>query len=84
MPATVEVEVAERWDALALYRRLSPYHAYLIQSGRERWLVHAAVPGFHGEQLRGALDAIERCLSDRHVRAARVRVDGRPYPREHA
>lgn len=79
MPATVEVEVAERWDALALYRRLIPYHAYLVQCGRERWLVHAAAPGFHGEQLRGALDAIEGCLADRHVQAAHVLVDGRPY-----
>lgn len=79
MPTTVEVEVAGRWDALALYERLAPYHSYLVQPGRERWVVHAATPGRHDEQLPEALDSIERCLADRGVRTARVRVDGRVY-----
>lgn len=80
MAATVEVEVAGRWDALALYERLAPYRSYLVQPGRERWVVHAATPGRHDEQLPQALDSIERCLAERGVRDARVRVDGRLYP----
>lgn len=79
MSPTVAVEVVGRWDALALYERLAPYDPYLVQSGRERWVVHAATPGRHDEQLPDALDAIERCLVDRGVRGAPVRVDGRPF-----
>ena len=75
MSVNLEVEIAGRWDALALYRRLNSYHSYLVQAGRERWLVHAVTPGRHEEQLPDALDAIEHCLAERGIRAAPVRID---------
>lgn len=79
MPATIEIDVQGRWDAVALMQRLSPYHPYLIQFAPEHWLVHAESPGCHGEPLPGALAAIEESLAARHVHDAAVRVDGRPF-----
>lgn len=79
MPATIEIDVQERWDAVALMRRLDPYHSYLVQFAPEQWLVHAECPGCHGERLPNALAAIEESLAARHVEGAAVRVDGRPY-----
>jgi hypothetical protein len=81
MPATIEVDVEGRWDAVALMQRLDPYHPYLIQFAPERWSVHAQCPGCHGERLPSALAAIEDSLAARHVERAEVRVDGRPYGR---
>ena len=80
MPATIEIDVQGRWDAVALLRRLDPYHSYLIQFAPQRWLVHAECPGCHGEPLPCALAAVEEALDARHVEGAAVRVDGRPYP----
>lgn len=80
MPATtIEIDVQGRWDAVALMRRLDPYHSYLVQFAPERWLVHAECPGFHGERLPSALAAIEESLAIRRVEGATVRVDGRRY-----
>lgn len=72
--ATVEIDVRGRWDALALSRRLAAYHAYLVQVGRERWLVHAEAPGSHGELLDDALRAVDEWRSARGVEEAPVRV----------
>jgi hypothetical protein len=80
MPATIEIDVQGRWDAVALMRRLDPYHSYLVQFAPERWLVHAECPGYHGEPLPRALAAVEEALAARHIEGAAVRVDGRPYP----
>lgn len=79
MPATIEIDVEGRWDAVALMQRLDPYRPYLIQFAPERWLVHAQCPGCHGERLPSALAAIDDSLAARHVERAEVRVDGRPY-----
>jgi len=79
MPATIEIDVHGRWDAVALMRRLDPFHSYLVQYTPEQWQVHAECPGCHGERLPSALAAIEQSLAARHVEEARVRVDGRPY-----
>lgn len=79
MPATIEIDVRGRWDAVALLQRLNPYHPYLIQFTPERWLVHAEAPGCHGERLPSALAAIEESLAARHVDGAAVRINGRPY-----
>jgi hypothetical protein len=81
MPATIEVDVRGRWDAIALMRRLASYHSYLIQLAPDRWRVHAEAPGCHGEALPIALVAIEESLDARHVVGAAVRVDGRPSVR---
>lgn len=77
MPATIEIDVQGRWDALALLRRLGPYHSYLIQFAPERWQVRAETPGCHGEELPSALAAIEESLAARHVDDAAVRIDDR-------
>ena len=77
MPARIEIEVESRWDAVALMRRLDPYHSYLIQLGLTHWLVHAGCPGCHGEPLPSALEAIDQSLAARHVEGAEVRIDGR-------
>lgn len=77
MPTTVEVEVVGRWNALALFERLAPYHSYLVQQSRERWLVHASAPGYHEERLPEALETIERCLADRGVDALSIQVGER-------
>lgn len=79
MPATIEIDVHGRWDAVALLQRLNPYHPYLIQFEPERWLVHAEAPGCHGEPLPSALAAIDESLAARHLEDAAVRIDGRPY-----
>jgi hypothetical protein len=75
--ATVEIDLRGRWDALALSQRLIPYHSFLVQHERERWVVHAQTPGCHGERLEEALSAIEEWLVERQVEGASVRVDGR-------
>jgi hypothetical protein len=49
--AQVEVEVRGRWDALALSEMLIPFHSFLVQQTRERWVVHARAPGWRGEPL---------------------------------
>jgi hypothetical protein len=76
---TIEVEVDGRWDALALSEALIPFHSFLVQHDQERWVVHARVPGCHGEQLPGALEAIEGWRAEQGDRAASCCVGGRPY-----
>jgi hypothetical protein len=75
---TIEIEVHGRWDALALSELLIPFHSFLVQHDQERWVVHARAPGFHGEPLPDALEAIEEWRADRSAHAS-CRVDGRPY-----
>jgi hypothetical protein len=79
MPATIEIDVHGRWDAVALLQRLNPYRPHLIQFAPERWRVHLEAPGCHGERLPSALATIEESLAARQVEDATVRVDGRPY-----
>lgn len=76
-PAPVEVVVHGRWDALALSELLIPYHSFLVQRTRQRWVVHARAPGRHGEPLADALRAIEEWRAERRIEAP-VRVAGRP------
>ena len=71
---TIEVEVDGRWDALALSEALIPFHSFLVQHDQERWVVHARVPGGHGEQLPDALEAIEGWRAEQ---GARVRIVSR-------
>jgi hypothetical protein len=75
--AAVEVDVRDRWDALALSELLIPFHSFLVQHTAEHWVVHARCPGCHGEPLAAALAAIEEWRDERETAAA-VRVDGRP------
>jgi hypothetical protein len=74
----VEIDVDGRWDALALSELLIPFHSFLVQHTTERWVVHARVPGYHGEPLADALRAIKEWQAERPMDAS-VRVGGRPY-----
>jgi hypothetical protein len=76
---TIEVEVEGRWDALALSEALIPFHSFLVQHDQERWVIHARVPGCHGEQLPDALEAIEGWQAEQGTRAASCCVGGRPH-----
>jgi len=71
--AAVEVDVRNRWDALALSELLVPFHSFLVQHTADRWVVHARAPGWHGEPLLEALRAIEEWRAERGLDAP-VRV----------
>lgn len=79
LPVEVEVEVEGRWDALALSELLTPFRSFLVQRDRERWVVHARVPGPRGESLDEALEAIDEWRLDRSVEEVSYRVEGEPY-----
>jgi hypothetical protein len=74
--AAVEVGVEGRWDALALSEILMPWGSFLVQLDRERWVVHARVPGYRGESLDEAVAAIEGWLVDRGLEDITCRIDG--------
>jgi hypothetical protein len=76
--ARIEIDVAGRWNARALLLRLAPYRSFLVEQGPERWVVHAQVPGCHGESLTSALAAIESCLDEHGGAEASIRIDGDP------
>ena len=76
---SLEIEVQGRWDALALSEALIPYHSFLVQFDRQRWVVHARVPGCGGEPLESALAKIEEWVADRSVGELSCRVGGQPY-----
>jgi hypothetical protein len=76
---SLEIEVRGRWDALALSETLIPYHSFLVQLGRQRWVVHARVPGYHGEPLDAALAKIKEWLADRSLVDVSCRIGGQPY-----
>ena len=73
----VEVNVRNRWDALALSELLVPFHSFLIQHTADRWVVHARTPGSHGEPLLEVLRAIEEWRAERALNAP-VRVSPQP------
>jgi hypothetical protein len=73
--AVVEIDVNDRWDALALSEALVPFHSFLVHHGPGRWVVHARSPGCHGESLAAALAVIGAWRDERALDAA-VRVDG--------
>lgn len=72
----VEIEVRDRWEALALSEQLIPFHSFLVQHGPERWVVHARSPGWHGQPLDTAL-AVIGDWRDGSATEVDVRVDGR-------
>jgi len=56
----VEIGLDGRHAALDLMTTLIPFHSFLVQHDREHWVVHARVPGCHGETLDDLVTAIER------------------------
>jgi hypothetical protein len=62
---TVEIDVGEYWDAVALLDLLIPFHSFLVQHTAEHWVVHARTPGCHGESLDDALGVIEEWQATR-------------------
>jgi hypothetical protein len=75
----IEIEVKIRWDALRLLNSLIPYHSFLIQHDHDRWIVHARAPGYQGQPLSDALDAICEWRNNRGLRAVPCRIGGRRY-----
>jgi hypothetical protein len=65
-----QVEVRGRWDALALADVLAPFHSFMVQRGRDRWIVHARAPGCRGESLSDGLVAVAEWRAMRERRAA--------------
>jgi len=76
---SLEIEVRGRWDALALSETLIPYHSFLVQFDRQRWVVHARVPGCHGEPLADAVTKIKEWLAGRSLQKVTCRIGGEPY-----
>jgi hypothetical protein len=72
--AAVQVDVRNRWDALALSELLVPFHSYLVQRTTDRWVVHARTPGWRGATLSEALRAIEEWSAERGLDAP-VRIN---------
>jgi hypothetical protein len=70
---TVEIDVGEYWDAVALLDLLIPFHSFLAQHTTEHWVVHARTPGWRGESLVDALGVIEKWQAKRGVNGS-VRV----------
>ena len=71
---TVEIDVGEYWDAVALLDLLIPFHSFLGQQTTEHWVVHARTPGSHGESLVDALGVIEKWRAKRGIKGSlRVR-----------
>lgn len=62
--AAVEIGLDRRYDALDLMAALIPFHSFMVQQEREHWVVHARVPGCHGENLEDLVTTIERWGSD--------------------
>ena len=75
--AAIEIDLYGRWDALALSEHLVPFHSYLVQHEAQRWVVHARTPGFHGEDLAEALQAIDDWVAERGLESVSCRVAGR-------
>jgi hypothetical protein len=73
----IEIEVPDRWDALALSEELIPFHSFLVQHDT-RWVVHANAPGYRGQPLSRALEAVDGWHAKRRANAS-CRVGGRPY-----
>ena len=70
----IEIEIDDRWDALALSEHLIPYPSFLVQLGDRRWVVHARAPGRRGESIDEALQAIDDWAAEREPASAVYRV----------
>jgi hypothetical protein len=81
MPTTIEVEVQGRANAVRLLERLCFCRAYLVQHGRERWVVHAQIPDPQVKTLEDTLAAIEELSRGGHLDATSIRIDGLAYGR---
>ena len=76
--AAVEIGVDGRRDAIRLMEALIPFSSFLVQSDREHWVVHARVPGCHGESLDDLLLAIQGCGAGSGVKEFTCFLDNKP------
>lgn len=74
----IEVDLDDRWDALALSEELTPFHSFLVQYAAQRWVVHARTPGCRGEDLADALTAIDDWIAEYGLEGVSCRIGGRP------
>jgi hypothetical protein len=77
--AAIEIDVDDRWGALALAEHLIPFQSFLVQYDARRWVVHARTPGGHGEDLADALRAIDDWVAARGLVSVSCRVGGQPH-----
>lgn len=59
-PVTVAIRLEERREALDLMASLTAFHSFIVEHDRQRWVVHARVPGCSGETLDDLVATIER------------------------
>jgi hypothetical protein len=72
----VWIESRSRWDALALARKLTPYHWYLVEPDSERWDVHVPLETDPGGELPADLRGrVVEWLDERGIDAATVHAD---------
>lgn len=78
MTTTLEIDVANRWDAVQLLDRLLPYNPHIVQLDFPdgRWLVRAQTPGAHGESVTNAVETIEAWHRERGIPAVGVCLTG--------
>lgn len=74
----IEIDLDDRWHALALSEELISFHSFLVQYGAQRWVVHARTPGCHGEDLADALTAIDDWIAEYGSEAVSCRIGGLP------
>jgi hypothetical protein len=76
---TLHIQTSSQWDALALARRLSRYHWYLLEPGPERWDVCVPIDAA-ADKLPAQLRAvIELWLNERGLDATTISAGDRSY-----
>jgi hypothetical protein len=79
---TLEIETANRWDALALAGKLPRYHWYLVQPDRVRWDVCIRVDEPMASLPEDLRHAVEAWLRERHLRGTIIHAGDRTFELE--
>jgi len=75
MSTTIRIEAENRWDALALTRRLHCYRWHLLQPDEQRWQVCLRVENQTDLDMPDELlDVLQRWLAERRLPAALVHL----------
>ena len=77
---TVRVEACTRWDALALTRKLTRYHWFLIEPDAEHWDICVPLEEHSQGDLPGDLERrVLEWLDERGLSAATIRTETRDF-----
>jgi hypothetical protein len=75
MSTAIRIEAENRWDALALTRKLHCYRWHLLQPDEQRWQVCLRVEGQTDLDMPDELlDVLQRWLTERRLPAALVHL----------